>query len=135
MKVEGAKVMFISYILAQIIGFYFVIVSLGTLFHKLRHRKYAQELLGVQSLVAIAENLTLLFGMIILVMHHVWILDWPVLITIIGWVLVIRGLIANFFPTLLMKYSKFLLDKKGYIFKAWLSLVVGLILLWCGFTQ
>lgn len=127
--------MFISHILAQIVGFYFVLVSLGTLLHKQRYRKGAIDLLGVQSLVAFTENLNLLFGIIILVIHHVWILDWPILITIIGWILVIRGLIATYFPIPFMNYSKFLLDKKGFIFKAWLTLVIGVILLWCGFTQ
>ncbi|HSX14050.1 MAG TPA: hypothetical protein VLE96_06510 [Chlamydiales bacterium] len=127
--------MFLSIIFAQIIGFYFVLVSIGTLIHQQRYRKVTQEFYGTHSLVAISENLSLLFGIIILVTHHVWVLNWPIFITIIGWILVIRGLMAVFFPVLFMKYSKFLMDKKGFIFMAWLSLVVGIILLWIGFTQ
>lgn len=127
--------MFLSIIFAQIIGIYLVLVSIGTLLHQQRYRKVSQEFLGTQSLIAITENLSLLLGLIILVFHHVWVLYWPILITIIGWILVIRGIIAIFLPALFMRYSKYLLDRKGFIFMAWLCLVVGIILTWIGFTQ
>lgn len=127
--------MFLSIIFAQIIGFYFVFVSMGTLLNQKRYRKNAQDFLATQSLVAITENLSLLFGLIILVTHQIWVLNWPTLITLIGWILLIRGLVAIYFPIWFMRYSKYLLDKKGFIFMAWLSFIVGIILLWIGFTQ
>lgn len=127
--------MCLSMFFAQMIGFYLVIASLGTLIHHQRYRKISHEFLGNPALVAISENLSLIFGLMILVLHHVWVANWPVLITIIGWILVLRGVLAIFFPIRYMAYSKYLLERKGFLLVAWVSLLVGLYLLWLGFTR
>ena len=38
-------------------------------------------------------------GLIIINLHNTWVADWPVIITITGWLLTIAGSMRMFFPT------------------------------------
>lgn len=127
--------MCLSIFFAQLIGLYLVIVSLGVLIHHHRYRRVTHEFLTNHALVAISGNLGLLMGLVILVMHHVWVANWPVVITIIGWFLVLRGILAIFLPAVFVKYSKELIERRGFYLCSWVCFLVGVYLLWLGFTR
>lgn len=125
----------LSIIFAQIMGFYLVLVSIGILIHHQRYRKVGNEFLASHALIAVSGNMGLIWGLIILVTHQVWVPYWPVIITLIGWFLVLRGALSIFLPTVFVKYSKELTDKRGFFIWTWVCLVVGLYLLILGFTH
>jgi hypothetical protein len=60
---------------------------------------------------------------------------WPVLITIIGWLLIIQGVLRLFYPEHCSKFCKALIAKNGYVIWCWIWLIVGIYLIWAGFSQ
>ena len=112
----------IANFLAQVYGFSSVIVCLSFLV-KPKHLK---------NLFAAAENEThLLFigmanvflGVTSLLLYSSWDMGWQRIITLLGWVMIIKGIIYLFIPETAVKYLKSWQAK--YMQKAPIVLVVG----------
>lgn len=123
-----------SVFFAQIIGCYLVLVSLAMLIHHERFKKIITECLESPALIFSAGSLSLIFGLFILVPHNVWVLQWPLLITLIGWFCILQAITRLFFPRQLIQFSKNLLVKKGFLLANWVWLLIGLYLAWMGFS-
>jgi uncharacterized membrane protein len=74
-----------SVILAKIMGPLLLIVGLG-LFINLEHYRRMLSDFGASSLsIYMAGTTALLLGLLIVVFHNVWVVGWPVIITLLGW--------------------------------------------------
>ena len=127
--------MCLSIYFAQLIGLYLVIVNLVMLVHHQRFKKISHDFLMNPVFIAISGYFSILLGLLILIPHHLWVAKWPVIITIIGWIVLLQGLMRLFCPDVFVKYSKELLEKKGFLLLSWVWFLVGLYLVWAGFTQ
>lgn len=123
-----------SIFLAQVIGCFVFLVSLAMLVHQQRVKKTMQDFLGSHTMVAFSGNLSILLGLLVVLSHNVWVSDWPVLITLIGWFVLLQGLMRVFFPDSFAKMMKDLMAKSGYTFVTWVWLLIGLYLIWVGFS-
>jgi hypothetical protein len=112
-----------------------VITSLAILIQQQRFKKIMHDFLASPTLIAAAGCFYLIVGLIILVPHHLWVAQWPVIVTIVGWIAMLMGLMCLFFPETFVKHSKDLLDKTGSLLLAWVWFLIGLYLMWAGFTQ
>lgn len=127
--------MCLSIFFAQVIGLYLLAISLASLIHQNRLKKIVQEIMASPALLTIIGCKSLLIGLIILIPHDLWVCKWPVLITLIGWIMTLRGLMLLFFPKAMVKFFKNLMDKNGSLFCAWVWFVIAIYLVWIGFTQ
>lgn len=71
-------------------------VRWAVLFLGLRERPEGGLLIGL---------LTLPLGLAMVVGHNVWVLDWPVLVTVAGWLMLIKGTIYVLAPQTFLKAS------------------------------
>ncbi len=89
-----------SVILAKIMGPLLLIVGLG-LFINLEHYRRMLSDFGASSLsIYMAGATALLLGLLIVVFHNVWVVGWPVIITLLGWSAVIKGTVRLVAPRL-----------------------------------
>ena len=123
-----------SIFLAQVIGIYLFLVSLAMLMHQAYSKKVIHEFLAIPSLIALSGGLSLIIGLLLVVSHNIWVAKWPVLITIIGWIMLLQGCARIFIPDTFVKFMKDLTSKKGYLLMSWVWLLVGLYLMWMGFS-
>lgn len=75
-----------------------------------------------------------LIGSITLAFYSTWSMQWPVLITILGWLALLKGIIIMLFPV--SSWHSFFRKFKGsgiIMFSGGLSLLFGIILLYKGF--
>lgn len=75
--------------------------------------------------------ITLLMGLVTVIMHNVWVADWRVVITILGWSTLIKGILKIGFPEQIHKQAQRF--KKNQIISAVFLLILGGWLLWAGF--
>ncbi|PIR68185.1 hypothetical protein COU49_02465 [Candidatus Nomurabacteria bacterium CG10_big_fil_rev_8_21_14_0_10_35_16] len=74
--------------------------------------------------------ITMLLGLITVVMHNIWVWNWPVVITILGWSTLIKGIIKIGFPGQI--------NKQAQIFKGQATLwgiaifLIGAFIFWIG---
>jgi hypothetical protein len=80
-----------SIYLAKLMGPVFLVVGIGLLVNAKTYRKLAEEFLASTALIYLSGVLLMLGGVALVLAHNVWTLDWPLLITLLGWIGVIGG--------------------------------------------
>jgi hypothetical protein len=123
----------LSVFLAQLIGTYLALVFLGMLLHHQRLKRTFTETMSNQPLLNFTGVMGILLGLLVVLTHNVWISDWPVLITLVGWVTLIQGVLRMFFPDAFIKLVKEMMNKAGYLVWCWLWFIVGIYLMWIGY--
>lgn len=123
-----------SHFLAQLIGIYLILISFAMLFQRERFKKTIGELLSSGPLLALTGNLGVIFGLLIVLVHNQWVSEWPVLITLFGWILLVQAAMRIFFPHNFIELVKAIDTKIGYTLYSWIWLIVGIYLAWMGFN-
>ena len=84
-------------ILARLIGIYSLIIAIAMLVHKAEMIELAGELSQAPPLLFIGGMFTLLAGIAMVLMHNIWTGGAPpIVVTLIGWMLLVRGVIMVF---------------------------------------
>ncbi len=122
----------LSNYLAVLWGVTIVVVSLAFLVKpKLLERLFAKA--QKKAMMSFWGITTLVIGITMVLTHNVWVLDWRVVITIIGWLTLIKGLDLLFLPNRMRKrWSKMGRAQWTVIFT--LLLLGGLVLFYLGFA-
>lgn len=126
--------MCVSLFYAQVIGAFLFFMSLAMLISQTRYKKFSHDVVANATTSIIMGMIGLLLGLIIVMSHNIWVTDWPVLITIIGWFLVLINLFRLFFPEPHAQMVRDSTAKNGYTFLSWIWMLVALYLLWAGFA-
>ena len=83
--------------LAVLMGTTLVILGI-TVFNKPYFNAVMTDLANSKGLVWITGLITFVMGMVIVALHNVWSADWRVIITLLGWLTVIKGAVIVLFP-------------------------------------
>lgn len=126
----------ISIFLAKALGVYFTIISVGLILNLNKLRPILVDLLRDARLVLLSGIMALIFGILIVVSHNVWVMGWPVIITILGWLSVFKGVVRIFYPEFTIKNTSMWVEK-GAVFNVilFVLLVAGIILLYFGYMS
>lgn len=126
----------LSIYLAQVLGLYLFIVSFGMLFNKKKLQPIVLDLLKNPPLLFVTGFLALIIGLLLVTSHNVWVMDWPVIITIIGWLSLAKGIIRFAFPHLAVKTSQKWIQNETFYYTTFIiMLLIGLELIYCGYEQ
>jgi hypothetical protein len=87
-----------SIFLAKLMGPVFLAVGAALILNGVAVRALVQEFLDSPALIFLSGLMTLPAGLAIVLTHNVWIADWPILITILGWLLVVGGAVRLVAP-------------------------------------
>lgn len=87
-----------SILLARIIGPLFILVGLGTLINTNHYQAMLRQFLGRSDLYYFSGALAFIIGSLMVSFHNIWVADWRVVITIIGWFSILKGVIRILFP-------------------------------------
>ncbi len=119
----------LSIFLAKVLGLYLVIVPLAVLVNRKRLPRLVEEFSTNIGLNILASIFALVLGLLLVVSHNIWTADWRVIITILGWLTLAKGVVRLFFLEQVQKLSRISL-------KPWflvLFVLVGLYLSYIGF--
>jgi len=119
----------ISIFFAQFWGGFFLVFGLLALITKQLGRTI--EMTDNKAFVISTGYISFLMGLVTVILHNVWVADWRIAITILGWSTLIKGILKIGFPELIHKQSQHF---KGHqIIEAVLLLALGGWLFWMGF--
>ena len=116
-------------ILAKILGLYFVTIGLAIIINPERFKKWFHQFMTDESALLLGGILALLIGAFVISVHNVWVLSWPLIITLLGWWSLIKGfglLVSSDF----IKYFSFVLNqpKRFYQIMGLFWAILGLFL-------
>ncbi len=124
----------LSVFLAKLIGFYLLIAGLLCLFRKRQIEATAKEFAASKPSLVVSGEISLILGLIIAIDHSIWEYSWRGLITLIGYLLIVRGIMRFAFPSQVKKlFSKII--EKSFGLMLIVMLGIGTYLVYCGFTQ
>lgn len=118
-----------SLLLAQVIGFYLVVMAIAML----ARADYYQPLIkntkspGLPILVIAAFSL--IIGTFLVLTHNIWTWNFELLITLIGWLIVIKSIFWLIFPEKMLSLALCCYQGWGYYTAAVISGIIGLIFL------
>ena len=78
-------------ILAKIFGLYFLSVGIALLFDPKRFSDIYQQMMKNEAVLFFGWIMALYIGAFVVSVHNVWVFDWPVILTIVGWWSLIKG--------------------------------------------
>jgi len=123
-----------SIFLARLIGVAYIIVGLGLMFNQKTYQKIMEDFGKNRILVLYGGMLSLIIGLLIVMVHNVWIMSWVVLITIFGWGGLIKGIWLICFPNTVDKFMEYYQKNESLLkIHAALALLIGLVLAGFGF--
>lgn len=124
----------ISIRLAQVFGIAYLAIGLGMLFDPKYYHKLYNDFMKNSALIYITALAITAVGYFIVVKHNVWIKSWEVLITIIGWGALIKGVLLLITPQGFLDIFKDWFKKPEAFTKYGIVvLIVGGILTYYGF--
>lgn len=111
----------IAIFLAKFWGWYLVIFFLVLSYNPGRIKQISKDLKNPRFSILVAF-IAIVIGLLNILFHNEWIYDWPMIITLIGWIALGKGMFLFAFPTQAAKWV-------NYINIRWIQGVYVLLLL------
>ncbi|MBL7100645.1 MAG: hypothetical protein ISS23_01680 [Nanoarchaeota archaeon] len=119
----------ISIFFARLWGSFFIIF--GLLFIITRQLGKTIEMTDDKAFVISTGYITLIMGLVTVILHNVWVANWKVAITILGWSTLIKGIMKVGFPEQIHKQAQRF--KKKQIVSAIFLIILGAWFFWMSF--
>lgn len=88
----------LSILVAKMVALYYLAIGAGILSKELDYKKVLKSFQSSPGLMLISGFLLIVLGVLLLQHHNIWVKDWTVLITLIGWAITIKGVLLVAFP-------------------------------------
>ena len=123
--------------LSRLLGLYCILAAISMVIRKESIIETVKALLHDSPLMFIVGILTLATGLAMVLAHNVWSGGLAVVVTLVGWVTLAKGLLFLFLPPALEAdffLSTLHYEKLFYVYMT-ISLVLGLYMTYAGFTS
>ena len=119
----------------QVLGIAYLAVGLGILINPDFYKKLVTMFSENPPALYLSGLIALLVGYLLVTFHNIWPKDWPVIITILGWVALIKGLFLLLLPKASIKITNLFERQMTKFLAVWAIVVaiVGGLLAWLGF--
>ena len=126
--------MAVSIFLAKLLGPVLVLVAINLFMNPRMFRAMALEIVKSVTLVYLFGIMDFIAGLAILLVHNIWALHWYVLITLLGWLLLLRGIARTVATEKVMSYAATVAARRDlYAVAATVTGLIGLVLCYRGY--
>ncbi|QQR83976.1 hypothetical protein IPJ72_02135 [Candidatus Peregrinibacteria bacterium] len=95
----------LSIFIAQIFALLMLGTGIAAIRGSIQFNKMIDEFVKSPALTFVTGFFTLLIGMIVIHVHNVWVKDWTVLITLLGWASAVKGFLFIAYPESLKSFK------------------------------
>ena len=120
----------LSTLIAKIFSLIYITSGLAILLGTLKISDFINQFEKAPILTFLSGCMAIIFGMILVNYHNIWLLNWTVLITIISWLMLFIGIIFVILPNSIASLKKFI---RATPFWGIPMLILGLIFAYFGF--
>lgn len=125
-----------SKFLAKVVGIYLILVGLAYAVNMNSLNQAFTVMISNAPLMYIAGFFTLIIGLLMVVGHNIWEWSWRVIITIIGWIVLLKAIILIAFPHLLYSFTMAFVQNHSWAYVTIIfDIVIGIILCYFGFKK
>ncbi|MCX7116997.1 MAG: hypothetical protein NTW94_03665 [Legionellales bacterium] len=117
--------------LATVLGWYMVVFGLLLSVKHVETKAAMEDVLAHRGQYFMLAIMTLLLGLLLVVSHNLWIMAWPVVVTVFAWLVLLGGVFRLFFPAASIKMGQdFLRHPMKMKVMGVVFLLVGIFLLY-----
>jgi len=124
----------LSISIARVMGPLLVIVSLGLLLNMKRYQSLISDFFKNEALIFLSSFIALAVGLILVMKHNYWVASWEVLVTVLSWIILLKGALAILFPEQTMEFAKSMKSKSMLTFWAFVDLIIGGALIYISYS-
>jgi len=126
--------------IARLMGPVMLIIGIGMIGGMLTegdaYSSVMKEFIGSRALIFITGTLALVAGVAVVNAHNLWVPDWRVIVTVLGWLLIVRGVSNLVFPgTVQTLGDRMIASHGGILAGAAITIVLGAILCIMGYED
>jgi len=122
-----------SILIAKILATVYLSFSLGLLFSSKYYKEKLPKLVDNSSYLMLGGFMAIVFGFLILEFHNYWNSDWTIVITIFGWLSLLKGIILIVFPQMFTGYISTILKAENQKYILIVTLILGVFFGYFGF--
>ncbi len=123
-----------SLFLAKLLGLYMIVASLLWLVRGRSFDRMVEAVLDDPGIRALSGFLSLIIGLAIVTSHSIWEPSWRVVITICGYLALVKGIWLLGWPEAAMSVTRVMVRNPIRMVLVTVSLLLGMWLAWMGFT-
>lgn len=126
----------ISKFLSKVIGLYEIIISIAILTNMQQFTVGIQGLMNNDSLMLYIGCITIIMGILLVVSHNLWQWSWRVLVTIVAWVVLLKGISILLVPHTSDQITMYFITNSNFAYSvAVTDLLLGLLFCYFGFRK
>lgn len=124
----------ISLLLAQVMGLYLLLEGLVVLTRRKFVLNIVNDISQHKALMFVTGAMVFILGLLVVLNHNIWEASWRVVPTVIGWIMVLKGVAIFFVPRVVMnKAKKFAKNRNMAVLAGIVAVAVGAYLVYVGF--
>ncbi len=118
----------------QVFSVVYLAVGVGLLVNPGFYRKMFSDFVENSAILYIGGVMALVVGMLIVMFHNTWTKDWSVIITVFGWLALIKGVVILVLPKAMVSLAKAIMENATFMkVEALIAIIAGLLFLYLGF--
>ena len=126
--------------IARLMGPVLLLIGIGMIMGMLTegegYSSLMKEFIGSRALIFITGALALVAGLAVVNAHNLWVPDWRVIVTILGWLLIVRGIMNLVFPATVQTLGdRMIASHAGVVAGAAFTIALGAILSIMGYED
>ena len=122
-----------SIFLARVIGLVNVISVTAVMIRYKESVVLEEEAMKSPLHIYLSGFVFLILGALLVVSHSVWVFDWRIVITVLGWLVLLKGMGRIFFPDAVKRMVEKKKENRKFILGEIAVFLIGLYLLYYGF--
>jgi hypothetical protein len=125
-----------SIFIARLAGPVLALVGLAILLRPQAFRAVLQSFMASPATLYLTGFLALIGSVALVLVHNLWVLDWRIIITVLGWVGVVKGAVIIVQPQSILSLGRvFAARRDAVLVTAAANFIIGLILSYFGYLS
>ncbi|MBT3413294.1 MAG: hypothetical protein HOJ15_00460 [Candidatus Jacksonbacteria bacterium] len=96
----------LSIFLGKVVAWYLVIAGASILINRNFIKEYTKGFSKNAALLYFAGVISLIIGLMMVISHNIWASDWRVVVTIVGWLALLKGIVLLVSPSSMIKVAR-----------------------------
>ena len=114
-----------SILIAKILATIYLSFFLGMLISSKHYKEELPKLVDNSAYIMFGGFMAIVFGFLILQYHNYWNANWTVVVTIFGWISLVKGILLIVFPRMFAMYRTTILRSENQKYILILLLILG----------
>ncbi len=120
---------------SRIIGIFYLLAGISFLLNKSFYKEIMKKAKKDIGFLFIMSSLFLLLGLLVITNHNIWVKEWYVLVTLLGWLMTIKGATFLLFPDFAVNKIKQLDKSVSRVVSGSLGIIIGYIFVFASFVN